>query len=200
MISFLYQKLLLANGYWQVWKPAQIVGVSIVFNTVHCWVCIWWFFRHQKPRLRRRALVGLFRLFEIHFEAVTEHRADGYRGLWTSNGQNSLNICILSQKTKKLYCLREVVLWKLMANKDLSVNWVEIPRVALNIPLELPLLIFSFYYFFAFYCCGYPVLRSDRTIWAHQSAGRVLGGGVGGSGWLPRPTPDPRGSQTHGDK
>lgn len=200
MISFLYWKLLLANGYWQVWKPAQIgglpAGVSIVFNTAHCWVCIWWFCQHQKPRLRRRALVGLFHLFEIHFEAVTEHRADGYHGLWTSNGQNSLNICILSQKKNKLRCLRELVLWKLMANKDLSVNWVEIPRVAINIPLELPLLIF----FFSFYCCGYPILHSDRTIWEHQRAGWVLGSGVGGSGWLPRPTPEPWGSRTREEK
>lgn len=44
----------------------------------------------------------------------------------------------LSKKTQTpICCFRELVLWKLIVNyKDLSVNWVEIPSVTINIPFK----------------------------------------------------------------
>lgn len=81
--------------------------------------------------------------------------------------------------------LPQLILWKLaISNNDLSVNWVEIPSVAINIPLEGSLMIF-----FCLYCCGNPILHRDRTISMCQSSGPLLDGGVGRSDWLLRPAP-----------
>lgn len=104
-------------------------------------------------------------------------------------------MCIFSLSCKKIiiikekvYCLRELVLWELMVNnKDLGMNWVGIPSVAINIPLEGSLL-----NFFCFYCGGNPVLQRDTTISMHQSSGLLLDGGVRRSDGLRHPDPASR--------
>jgi len=65
-------------------------------------------------------------------------------------------------------------------NKDLSVNWVEIPSVAINIPLELSLL-----FFFAFIAVEAPFcteIQLSRCIRARGRCWTVVSGGQPGSG------------------
>lgn len=99
-------------------------------------------------------------------------------------------MCIFSLSCKKIiiikekvYCLRELVLWELMVNnKDLGMNWVGIPSVAINIPLEGSLL-----NFFAFIVVETPFcreIRLSRCIRAQGCCWTVVSGGQTGSGIL----------------
>lgn len=49
-------------------------------------------------------------------------------------------------------------------------NWVEIPSVAINMPLEPSLL-----NFFCFYCCGNPILRRDNDYLDVSELGAAAG-------------------------